>query len=283
MVMVDPNHKSPFSTGLMALSSRPDREVTFRWRLASPNTTDPWLAVHSISHFESVGIWLHKWEKKPLRSQRLWAQYWLSSLSGNQRPDHLWWTCVLYCACHAICIFPDPLQMSHSCQSCHRFSTKSSRFAHCGRAQNPLRLPHKTALQRPKVVRTCGAFSILSSKCASRRTLFEHLNFQKCSEAEVFCTFWLRNVLRATTACNFKSLIWPPVTRTRRFSKPTVQPSGNTVNRDFSTFSPASSFFWLFLFSDLLWLFQPLLFHLSEVWLLNFLPLWIDMDCCNVC
>ena len=33
-----------------------------------------------------------------------------------------------------------------------------------------------------------------------RRTLFEHLNFQKCSEAEVLCTFWLRNVLRATTA-----------------------------------------------------------------------------------
>ena len=210
MVMVDPNHKSPFSTGLMALSSRPDREVTFRWRLASPNTTDPGLAVHSISHFESVGIWLHKWEKKPLRSQRLWAQYWLSSLSGNQRPDHLWWTCVLYCACHAICIFPDPLQMSHSCQSCHRFATKSSRFAHCGRVQNPLRLPHKMALQSPKVVRTCGAFSVLSSKCASRRTLFEHLNFQKCSEAEVFCTFWLRNVLCATTACNFKSLIWPP-------------------------------------------------------------------------
>ena len=47
----------------------------------------------------------------------------------------------------------------------------------------------------------------------------------------------------------------------------------------FNTFAPASSFFWLFLFSDLLsstllWLFSPLLFHLSilsEVWLLNFL------------
>ena len=33
-----------------------------------------------------------------------------------------------------------------------------------------------------------------------RRALFQHLNFQKCSEAGVFCTFWLRNVLRATTA-----------------------------------------------------------------------------------
>ena len=40
-----------------------------------------------------------------------------------------------------------------------------------------------------------------------RRALFRHLNFQKWSENDVFCTFWLRNVLRATTACNFSSLI----------------------------------------------------------------------------
>ena len=38
-----------------------------------------------------------------------------------------------------------------------------------------------------------------------RRTLFQHLNFQKRSGAEVFCTFWLRNVLRATTACTFST------------------------------------------------------------------------------
>ena len=40
-----------------------------------------------------------------------------------------------------------------------------------------------------------------------RRALFRDLNFQKWSGAGVFCTFWLRNVLRATTACNFSSLI----------------------------------------------------------------------------
>ena len=88
-----------------------------------------------------------------------------------------------------------------------------------------------------------GVFNILTSKCASRhngvhffdistsksgpnvvcfvhfdlkmcfaperRALFRHLNCRKWSEAGVFCTFWLRNVLRATTACNFSSLIWP--------------------------------------------------------------------------
>ena len=95
----------------------------------------------------------------------------------------------------------------------------------------------------PKVARTCGVLYILTWKCASRhngvhffdiatakscpdlvcfvhfdlemcfapqrRALFRHRNFQKWSGAEVFCTFWLANVLCATTACNFSSLIWP--------------------------------------------------------------------------
>ena len=42
-----------------------------------------------------------------------------------------------------------------------------------------------------------------------RRALFRHLNFWKWSDFGVFCTFWLPNVLRATTTCNFSSLIWP--------------------------------------------------------------------------
>ena len=89
-----------------------------------------------------------------------------------------------------------------------------------------------------------------------RRALFRHLNFQKWSGAGVFCTFWLRNVLRATTACNFSPLIWASWLRTRRFSEPTFRPSGATNDwkniRCFATFLPfrasASSFFWLFLF-----------------------------------
>ena len=91
--------------------------------------------------------------------------------------------------------------------------------------------------QLPKVVRTWCALYILTSKRASRhnrvhflnistsksalnvvcfvhfglemcfapqrRTLFQHLNFQKWSENGVLCTFWLGNVLHATTACTF--------------------------------------------------------------------------------
>ena len=162
--------------------------------------------------------------------------------------------------------------------------------------------------QFPKVVREWCALYILTSKCASRhngvhffdvaiskggprmvcfvhfdfemcfapqrRALFRHRNFQKWSEAEVFCTFWLGNVLRATTACTFSTSQLPKVVRTwgvlylltwkcasrhngvqffiapvaswlrtRRFSEPTFRPSGatnhwkNTVFRDFPTFS----------------------------------------------
>ena len=115
-----------------------------------------------------------------------------------------------------------------------------------------------------------------------RRALFRHLNFQKWSENGVFCTFWLGNVLRATTACTFSTSQLPKVVRcwgvlyiltskyasrhngvqffishlaswlrTRRFSEPTFRPSGasnhwkNTVFRGLPTFSRICIFFLL--------------------------------------
>ena len=92
-----------------------------------------------------------------------------------------------------------------------------------------------------------------------RRILFQNLNFQAWSEAVVLCTFWLGNVLRATTACTFSTSQLPKVLRrwcalyvltskcashhngvqfvishlarwlrTRRFSEPTFRPSSAT-------------------------------------------------------
>ena len=46
-----------------------------------------------------------------------------------------------------------------------------------------------------------------------RRALFQHLNLQKWREHVVFCTFSLRNVLRATTACTFSTSQLPKVFR----------------------------------------------------------------------
>ena len=164
--------------------------------------------------------------------------------------------------------------------------------------------------QLPKVVRTWCALYILTSKCASRhngvhffdtstaksgpdlvcfvhvdfemcfapqrRALFRHLNFQKCSETQVFCTFSLQNLLRATTACNFSFLVSPDVSAPAAlasllFDPPEPQNIEKTVFRDFPIFSHTCIFFLLifslltFLPSDSapVWLFAPLLFHLS--------------------
>ena len=94
----------------------------------------------------------------------------------------------------------------------------------------------------------------------------------------------------ATTACMYLFIShlasW---LRTRRFSEPTLRPSGatnhwkNTVFRDFPTFSRAGIFFLLslylfwysFSFCSLLWLSAFHVSILSEVWLLNFLRLYI--------
>ena len=88
-----------------------------------------------------------------------------------------------------------------------------------------------------------------------RRALFRHRNFQKWSGAKLFCTFWLRNVLRATTACNFSSLIWPhssaPAALASLLFDP-LEPQIIGKTQRFATFLPfrasASSFFLLFLF-----------------------------------
>ena len=63
---------------------------------------------------------------------------------------------------------------------------------------------------RPSVFNT---FDLEMCFAPQRRALFRHLNFQKWSEAEVFCTFWLANVLRATTACTFSTSQLPKVVR----------------------------------------------------------------------
>ena len=63
---------------------------------------------------------------------------------------------------------------------------------------------------RPPVFYT---FDLEMCFAPQRRALFRHRNFQKWSEPEVFCTFWLGNVLRATTACTFSTSQLPKVVR----------------------------------------------------------------------
>ena len=143
--------------------------------------------------------------------------------------------------------------------------------------------------QLPKVVREWCVLYILTWKCASRhngvhffdistsksgptlrcfvhfdlemcfapqrRALFRLRHFQKWSENGVFCTFSLGNVLRATTACNFSSLLWPAgsapaALASLLFDPPEPQIIGKT--QCFATFLPfrasVSSVFLVFLF-----------------------------------
>ena len=98
---------------------------------------------------------------------------------------------------------------------------------------NPLHMPYEATSQLPNVLRaTTGMpfFDISTSKSApnlvhfvhvdlkmcfapQRCTLFRHLNFQKCSDPGVFCTFWLGDVLRVTTAYTCSTSQLPKVLR----------------------------------------------------------------------
>ena len=118
---------------------------------------------------------------------------------------------------------------------------------------------------------------MFNSKCASRNkgVYFFDIATSKNAPRMVFCTFWLGNVLRATTACNFSSLIWPDGSTPAALASllldhPEPQIMGKA--QCFATFLPfrtsASSFFWLSLLSSSLfyilfsslWLFPSLLF-----------------------
>jgi len=87
-----------------------------------------------------------------------------------------------------------------------RNATKPSRFAHFDNVHNPLRLPRESTSERPKVLRSPSVFSLLTSKCASRHNDVHFLDIATSkSVPKLRCfvrfTFWLRHVLRATTAC----------------------------------------------------------------------------------
>ena len=146
---------------------------------------------------------------------------------SDQRPApaHL---CLLYCACHAKCIFADPLQMSHPkfwncCKPVTFLRCTIPCACHAKRHLNVQKCSATffftfdfemcfTQSQVSKVVRDRQFFTLVPSKLSfapRRRALFPHHNFQKRSGVGVLCMCLLRNVLRATTACNCSSLIWP--------------------------------------------------------------------------
>ena len=167
-----------------------------------------------------------------------------------------------------------------------------------------LRLPRKMHLCRsssnvprlPSFLEMLQKFCSLLTRCTIPCACLANRS-KSGSVHGVLCTFWLRNVLRATTACTFSTSQLPKVIREwcalyiltwKRASRHNgvqffIFPAGSAPaalasllfdspepqimekTQCFATFppfrTPASSFFWLFLFSDLLS--SPLLFSLT--------------------
>ena len=216
-------------------------------------------------------------------------------------------------------------------------AAEPSRSAHFWQGAQSLAPTTRKHIRTSKSGPNPWCFNILTSKCASRhdsvhffdistsksglsmvcfvhfdfemcfapqqRALFRHLNFQKWSEHGAFRTFLLRNVLRATTTCNFSSLIWPDgstpsapaalasvlfdpayfstLRRHRSLEKHSVSRLSYLFAHLYLLSSDSFSFL-IFSLSTLLFsLSLPIsAFHLSilsEVWLLNFLRLYMYM------
>ena len=194
----------------------------------------------------------------------------MQPLSGNQRPDLL----------TSLMNMSFVLRLPRKMRLCRSFS-------------NVPCLPSFLEMLFCSLLKRCT----IPCACHAKR----HLNLQKWSEPLVFWTFWLRNVLRATTACTFLTsqlqkvvrpwcvlciLSWcsapqrraifhlssgqlaphPPLYRAYFSTLPSQQSLEKT--QCFATFLPfrasASSFFWLFLCYSSLCLCPTLsAFHLS--------------------
>ena len=96
-------------------------------------------------------------------------------------------------------------------------ATKPSPFAHFRGGAESLAPATQNHILTSKSAPRPSVFNIFDLEMCfelPRRSLFEHLNFQKCSENAVFCTFWLRNVLGAKAPGTFWTSELPKVDRT---------------------------------------------------------------------
>ena len=128
---------------------------------------------------------LHLSRKIILAIRQIWCSK-MQPLSGNQRPD----------------LRTSLMNMSYVLLTFEK-------------VHNPFCLPSETTSERPKVARTCGVLYILTSKCALRHSSvhFFNISTSKSGGTCSVLTFWLGNVLRATT-CTFSTSQLPTVVRT---------------------------------------------------------------------
>ena len=123
---------------------------------------------------------LHLSHKVIFAKLKIWCTK-MQALSGNQRPDVQTSLIMSF-----VLRFPRDMHLSRSSSNVPHLPSflKLTQNLHVllaiDKVRNPLRLPRKTTSERPKVLRTPVIF---------------------------FLHFWLRNVLRATTACTFSTVL----------------------------------------------------------------------------
>ena len=204
----------------------------------------------------------------------------MQPLSGNQRPD-------LRTALMNMSLVLRLPQKMHLCRSSSNVPRLPSFLEMLQNphvlltfdtVHDPLCLPRKTTLQRPKVARTCGALYVLTSRRASRHNGVRFFNISTSKNAPNIQTRQFFTLLTSKCAsCTFSTSQLPTGLRDRdfftlltaksasrnngvpffilhlakwlrtcHFSKPTFRPSGAT-NHWKNTFlpfhAPASSFF----------------------------------------
>ena len=129
----------------------------------------------------------------------------MQPLSGNQRPDL---RTALMKMSLVLCL-PRKMRLYRSCSNVPRLPSFLEMLQNphvlltFEKVQNPLRLLRETTSERPKVVRTCSVFNILTSKCASRhiRVHFFDVSISK-SGLNVVCLY----ILTSTCASRHNSV-----------------------------------------------------------------------------
>ena len=213
---------------------------------------------------------LHLSRKIIFPKLKIWCSK-MQPLSGNQRPD------LLTSLINMSLVLRLPRKM-HLCRS-------SSNVPRLPSFLEMLQNPHVCSLLTRCTIPCCGAFNILTSKCASRHNgvhFFDILTSKSVPKLRCFVHFHLEMCFapQRRAIFHFSSGSAPVALASLLFDPPEPQIIGKT--QCFATFlpfrAPAFSFFGVFLFLIFfLLLTLPIsAFHLSilsEVWLLNFLRL----------
>ena len=122
----------------------------------------------------------------------------------------VWLMCLLYCPCHAKCIFADLLHMPHACQ---HFWNSYDTITLCS-LSGMCRI-HGAATQKthPNFKKCPEAFSFQHFWLGNvlRTTPFQQANFQKCSETVNFQHCGFGNVPCTARACTFSTAQLPKV------------------------------------------------------------------------